>query len=80
MSTPTVLSTPARSSLLAVAGAAALAFARLGNAQCGTNPASCYTVHTSSAGCNDAFCCNLVCVDMPSCCTMAWDAICVDIA
>lgn len=40
---------------------------------------SCVEVH-STPGCADPGCCNLLCGAWPSCCTSAWDEICVDVA
>ena len=80
MSTQTPLHRRTSRFALAIAALAPLAIASVSGAQCGTNPASCYTTHVSSSGCNDAFCCNLVCEEVPSCCTLGWDALCVDVA
>lgn len=46
---------------------------------CGTSEASCIEVHPTPS-CADADCCNLVCQALISCCEVAWDQSCVDIA
>jgi len=46
-------------------------------AVCGTSNNVCTVVNTSG-GCNNASCCDLVCGFTPSCCSVAWDATCVD--
>jgi hypothetical protein len=44
---------------------------------CGTPTAgSCFSPHASGA-CNDLACCNAVCTVDPSCCSTAWDSLCV---
>jgi hypothetical protein len=44
---------------------------------CGTPTAgSCFSPHASGA-CDDLSCCNAVCTVDPSCCSVAWDALCV---
>lgn len=60
--------------------------ANFAKAQCGTNGAcvpgtgSC-TVSHPTPGCDSpASCCSLVCTFEPSCCTVAWDFVCVDLA
>lgn len=48
---------------------------------CGTVCNSCCEPHPNSQGyCSDATCCGKVCAVDPSCCTMAWDQGCVDLA
>ena len=48
--------------------------------QCGLpGQGSCTAVH-STPGCSNAACCNTVCGLDPTCCTGAWDAICVQLA
>lgn len=45
--------------------------------QCGSPTAgSCFVAHGTGA-CDDATCCNAVCAIDPSCCSSAWDALCV---
>ena len=46
---------------------------------CGTSAASCTEVHPTPS-CADADCCNLVCQTLISCCEVAWDQSCVDVA
>lgn len=43
---------------------------------CGTNPASCYTVH-NTPGCNEELCCQRVCEYDDFCCLVRWDSLCV---
>ncbi len=48
--------------------------------ECGDPTAgSCFTVHSAPA-CSDASCCEAVCTLSPSCCTAAWDFVCVSLA
>lgn len=44
-------------------------------AGCGPSLGSCFAT-SPAAGCNDATCCESVCVLDPICCLAAWDAIC----
>ncbi|MBX3355248.1 MAG: hypothetical protein KF724_06080 [Phycisphaeraceae bacterium] len=60
--------------------------ANFAKSQCGTNGAcvpgtgSCTTTH-STPGCDSPpSCCSIVCTFEPQCCTVAWDAICVETA
>ncbi len=47
---------------------------------CGSPSAgACNQPHTTPS-CSDAACCTTVCAFVPSCCTVAWDAVCVTIA
>ncbi|MFO0873440.1 MAG: hypothetical protein U0575_05655 [Phycisphaerales bacterium] len=39
---------------------------------------SCYEPH-AMPNCNDADCCAAVCLDLPACCSVAWDQDCVDL-
>ena len=46
-------------------------------AQCGASGAgACFWTHPGP-GCNDADCCQLVCIVDPGCCSTTWDAVCV---
>ena len=48
--------------------------------QCGLpGQGSCTSEH-ATPGCSDATCCNTVCGIDPTCCTGAWDSICVQLA
>jgi len=49
----------------------------LENAACGTSSNDCTAVNTTP-GCNDSLCCDIVCNQTPSCCSVAWDANCID--
>jgi len=49
----------------------------LDNAVCGTSSNDCTAVNTTP-GCSDAACCDTVCNLTPACCTVAWDAGCID--
>jgi len=42
---------------------------------CGSSTAGdCFENNSPEAGCDDADCCAAVCVQVPTCCTMAWDS------
>jgi len=41
---------------------------------------SCFASHESTAGCDNANCCNTVCNVEPFCCDTAWDVSCAEIA
>jgi len=49
----------------------------LDNAVCGTSTNDCTAVNTTP-GCTDAACCDTVCNILPACCSVAWDATCID--
>lgn len=42
---------------------------------CGSNPASCFTAHTTP-GCNEKLCCYSVCSYDDFCCLVRWDTLC----
>jgi hypothetical protein len=42
-------------------------------------PFSCFVAHPL-AGCEDAFCCQSVCIHDPYCCFISWDDACVELA
>jgi hypothetical protein len=47
----------------------------------GPNAENCFAVNsTGDGGCDNPVCCNTVCSIDPTCCSDAWDAICVTIA
>lgn len=46
---------------------------------CGSNPASCFSTH-SSPGCNEKLCCYTVCTYDNFCCLVTWDSLCVAFA
>jgi len=48
----------------------------LTNASCGTSTNSCVEAN-NTPGCNDALCCDTVCQFNPDCCTVKWDASCI---
>lgn len=58
-----------------LAGSAAALLASAAGAQCGSG-GSCVTPH-GTPGCNDASCCELVCLLDPFCCNNQWDSLCV---
>ncbi len=39
----------------------------------------CCSAHLGR-GCNDAFCCDLICTALPSCCNLLWTAACAELA
>jgi len=49
----------------------------LDNAKCGTSTNDCTAVNTTG-GCNDPVCCDIVCNQTPSCCSVAWDQNCIN--
>ncbi len=44
---------------------------------CGPGAGSCFEPN-GTPGCEDAFCCKLICAQDPFCCDTQWDQICVD--
>lgn len=48
----------------------------LDSASCGTATNSCTTA-AATPGCSDAACCDTVCALSAACCTVAWDAACI---
>jgi hypothetical protein len=40
----------------------------------------CFVAHSTTKGCTDSTCCQIVCTLDPYCCTAAWDAMCATIA
>ncbi len=58
--------------------AACVTFAMTACATCGNDALpGCYQIGTTGA-CNNATCCSAVCVVDPACCSILWDAACVD--
>ncbi|MBM4006897.1 MAG: hypothetical protein FJ292_04950 [Planctomycetes bacterium] len=53
-----------------------LEIVNLDNASCGTSTNNCTDVNTSP-GCNDPLCCDTVCLFVPDCCNVGWDASCI---
>jgi len=60
---------------------AIVATARSASAQgCANSTNDCFTANLLAPGCSNASCCTLVCAIEPSCCEVAWDEICVQLA
>ncbi len=47
---------------------------------CINRPGDCFAPHTTTTGCDNAFCCDKVCDQDPRCCNVAWDAVCATMA
>jgi len=47
--------------------------------ECGDPVGSCFVEH-ELPNCNDAECCNTVCIIDPTCCNLTWDTPCVELA
>jgi len=45
----------------------------------GSGTGNCFDVH-STPYCNESGCCQLVCFELPRCCSISWDADCVEAA